>query len=192
MTIEVNDISKSAGGVDVISHLNWEISSDDFWALTGPAGSGKTLLLRILLGLDKPDSGQVRLLGDYKYDRVNAGVVFQEDRLCEQYSAAENVAMVNERLSKRVASEELARIIPQSAIDVPVSTLDPVTRRKVCIVRAAAIPSDILLMDEPFRGMFNDERAEVLRYIREKAGHKGIVIAQRTQEGLEMCRNLNL
>lgn len=192
MTIQLNDISMSINGVEVLSHITWEISSDDFWALTGPEGSGKTLLLRVLLGLEKPDSGRVRLLGDYKYDRVNAGVVFQEDRLCEQFSAAENVAMVNERLSERVASEELARLIPSDLIDVPVSTLDPLTRRRVCIVRACAIPSDILLMDEPFRGMSADERTDALRYIRDKAGHKGIVIAQRTQEGLEMCRSFRL
>lgn len=192
MTIQLNDISVSIDGTSIFSHLNWEISSDDFWALTGPDGSGKTLLLRILLGLEKPDSGRVRLLGDYKYDRVNAGVVFQEDRLCEQFSAAENVAMVNERLSERVASEELVRLIPSNLIDVPVSTLDPVMRRRICIVRACAIPSDILLMDEPFRGMSPEEAKEALRYIRDKAGHKGIVIAQRTQEGLEMCRSMKL
>ena len=55
MTIEVLNVSKSAGGKQVLKDVNWKISSDDTWLLTGPEDSGKTLLLRILLGLEKPE-----------------------------------------------------------------------------------------------------------------------------------------
>ena len=188
MTIQLQNICKSLSGHAPLKDINWEISSDDCWLLTGESGSGKTMLLRLILGLEKPDSGSVNLLGDYKYASVNAGVVFQEDRLCEQFSAVENVAMVNARLSEMVAAEELGRFLPQDRLYIPVSSLSETERRLVVVIRACIIPSDILLLDEPFRTMDSALRGRVLSYIRDKAGHKGIVFAQRTQEGLEFCR----
>ena len=188
MTIQLENICKSVAGREVLKNVNWEIGSDDCFLLTGPAGSGKTMLLRLILGLEKPDSGSVNLLGDYKYASVNAGVVFQEDRLCEQFSAIENVAMVNERLSAMVAEEELVKFLPADRLVIPVSALTPLERRLVVMIRACIIPSDILLLDEVLRGMDADLRKKVVTYIRDKAGHKGIVFVQRDDAGLEFCR----
>ena len=188
MTIQLENICKSVAGREVLKNVNWEIGSDDCFLLTGPAGSGKTMLLRLILGLEKPDSGSVNLLGDYKYASINAGVVFQEDRLCEQFSAIENVAMVNERLSGMVAEEELVKFLPADRLVIPVSDLTPLERRLVVMIRACIIPSDILLLDEVLRGMDADLKKKVVTYIRDKAGHKGIVFVQRDDEGLEFCR----
>ena len=192
MTIQLQDICKSVSGKEILKNINWEIGSDDCFLLTGPAGSGKTMLLRLILGLEKPDSGSVNLLGDYKYANINAGVVFQEDRLCEQFSAIENVAMVNERLSERVAEEELVRFLPEERLTVPVCELNETERRLVVMIRACIIPSDILLLDDPFRSMDADLRSRVTAYIRDKAGHKGIVFVQRDDSGLEFCRKFVL
>ena len=192
MTIQLQDIWKSISGKEVLKGINWEIGSDDCFLLTGPAGSGKTLLLRLILGLEKADKGSVNLLGDYKYDTVNAGVVFQEDRLCEQFSAVENVAMVKERLSDKVAGEEMSKFLESGRLFVPVSELDEVERRLVVMIRALIIPSDILLLDEPLRGMDKELRERVIRYIRSKAGHKGIVFAGRDDESLGFCRRFEL
>ena len=192
MTIQLQDICKSVSGQQILKDINWQIASEDCWLLTGPSGSGKTMLLRLILGLEKPDSGSVNLLGDYKYANVNAGVVFQEDRLCEQFSAVENVAMVNERLSETVAAEELSRFLPQDRQTVPVCELNETERRLVVMIRACIIPSDLLLLDEPFRGMDSDLRSRVITYIRDKAGHKGIVFVQRDESGLEFCRKFPL
>lgn len=192
MTIQVEDVCKSVSGQEVLKNINWDISSDDCFLLTGPEKSGKTLLLRLILGLEKPDSGSVNLLGDYKYSSVNAGVVFQEDRLCEQFSAIENVAMVNARLSEAVAEEELVKFLPQERLTIPVCELDPVERRLVVMIRACIVPSDLLLLDEPLRGMDEVLAKKVVAYIREKAGHKGIVFAQRDDRNLEFCRKFVL
>ena len=192
MTIQLENICKSVAGQKVLENVNWEIGSDDCFLLTGPEGSGKTMLLRLILGLEKPDSGRVNLLGDYKYASVNAGVVFQEDRLCEQFSAIENVAMVNERLSAMVAEEELVKFLPSDRLILPVSALTPLERRLVVMIRACIIPSDILLLDEVLRGMDDALRKKVVSYIRDKAGHKGIVFVQRDNKGLEFCRRFAL
>ena len=192
MTIQLENICKSVAGQKVLENVNWEIGSDDCFLLTGPEGSGKTMLLRLILGLEKPDSGRVNLLGDYKYASVNAGVVFQEDRLCEQFSAIENVAMVNERLSAMVAEEELVKFLPSDRLILPGSALTPLERRLVVMIRACIIPSDILLLDEVLRGMDDALRKKVVSYIRDKAGHKGIVFVQRDDKGLEFCRRFAL
>ena len=192
MTLQLQDICISSAGQEILKHINWEISSDDCFLLTGPSKSGKTLLMRVMLGLEKPDAGSVNLLGDYKYSSVNAGVVFQEDRLCEAFSAIENVAMVNGRLSERVAEEELLKFLPEDRLRIPVCELDEVERRLVVVVRACIVPSDILLLDEPLRGMDNVLRDRVVAYIRERAGHKGIVFAQQDDTGLEFCRKFSL
>ena len=55
MIIELKDISKAVNGRPVLKEINWHIGSEDTWLLTGAAGSGKTLLLRIVLGLEKAD-----------------------------------------------------------------------------------------------------------------------------------------
>jgi len=192
MTIEVENVSFTSEGRNVLKNISWEVSSDDVWLLTGDAGSGKTALLSIMLGILKPDNGRVRLLGDYKYDRVNAGVVFQEDRLFEDMSAAENVAIVRDVTSPAVAAEDLVKLMPSELVNVPVRELDPVNRRITAIVRATSVPSDILMMDEPFRGMGDDLRKKVFTFIKEVAGHKGIIIAQRFSEGLPPLRTLKL
>ncbi len=192
MTIQLQDICKTVQGKEVLKDIQWEIGSDDCWLLAGSSGSGKTMLLRIILGLEKPDRGSVNLLGDYKYSSVNAGVVFQEDRLCEQFSAIENVAMVNERLSETVAKEELVKFLPEERLSIPVCELDALERRLVVMIRACIIPSDLLLLDEPFRGMDDALRSRAIAYIRDKAGHKGIVFVQQDDSGLEFCRKFVL
>ena len=192
MTLQLLNISKTVSGKEILKNINWEISQEDCFLLMGPPDSGKTLLIRLMLGLEKPDSGSVNLLGDYKYSSINAGVVFQEDRLCEQFSAVENVAMVNKRLSERVAGDELLKFLPEERIWVPVCELNEVERRLVCIVRASIIPSDILLLDEPLRGMDSSLCKKAVDYIRDRAGHKGIVFAQRDDRGLESLRRFVL
>lgn len=192
MTIEIDHVSKSFDGQQVITDLSFEISNENSYVITGPSGIGKTTLLRLILGLEQPDSGKVQLLGDYKYAHVNAGVVFQEDRLCEDFSAVENVAMVNARLSERIAREELAKLLPADQLDKPVRELSGGQRRRVCIVRACAIPSDVLIMDEPFAGLDEESRQQAIAYIRSVQATTPLVITAHDLSGLEFCKQIAL
>ena len=192
MTIQVENVCLKDGDRDILKNVNWEISSDDTWLLTGDHGSGKSALISIITGMLKPTSGRVRLLGDYKYDRVNAGVVFQEDRLIENLTAAENVAVIRPETSPAVAAEELETFLDKESINIPVSALDPVKRRITAIVRACSVPSDIILLDEPFAGMDDSTRKKAFSYIKEVAGHKGIVISAADPEGLPPLRTFRL
>ena len=192
MTIEVLDICKSYDGKPVLKNVSLRIPTEAVIAVVGERGSGKTTLLRILLGLEKADSGEINLLGDYKYAWINTGTVFQEDRLCPGFTAVENVAMVNARLSQRVAREYLEKLLPQGRADRPVEELTPAERRMVCIVRACIIPSDVIYMDEPFFGMTEEERERSIRYIRETIGNTPMVLTCLPGEVPSFCRTCAL
>ena len=192
MTIEILNVSKNYGGKPCLKNVSLDISSGSVISVIGPKQSGKTTLLRIILGLEAVDSGQLNLLGDYKYDRVNAGVVFQEDRLCPGLTAAQNVAMVNEKLSVRVARQELDKLLPAGTADLPVEDLTPAQRRMVCIIRACIVPSDVRLMDEPFAGMTEEEKEQSIAYIRSVMANTPLVVTCLPGEELPFGRTFPL
>lgn len=192
MIIEVKDISKSYNGQAVLDNFSLNIEDEHIYIITGKSGCGKTTLLRIILGLEASDTGKVTLLGDYKYPYINAGVVFQEDRLCDSFSAVTNCALVSKKVFKQTVREELCKLLPDDRVDIPVKDLSPSERRLVCIVRACCIPSDVLIMDEPFEGLSGEERAKAVSFVRDKMGSGSLVIASRDTTGLEFGRIITL
>ncbi len=192
MTIEIKDVSKSYDGKQVLKDFSLNVEEEHSYIITGPSGCGKTTLLRLILRLEEPDSGHVKLLGDYKYPFINSGTVFQEDRLCDDFDAITNVTMVNRRVYRENAVSELTRLLPEEELHKPVRELSGGQRRRVAIVRALAVPSDILIMDEPFTGLDDESRSAAIKYIREKQGTKALVITTHDTEGLEFGRIVNL
>ncbi len=192
MTIEIKDVSKSFDGQKVLDNFNLNIESEHSYILTGPSGCGKTTLLRLILGLEEPDNGTVKLLGDYKYPFINSGVVFQEDRLCEDYDAVTNVTMISKKVFRQTVIEELKKLLPEEALFKPVKELSGGQRRRVAIVRACAIPSDVLIMDEPFTGLDDKSREAAIAYIRNKQGTGPLVITTHDTKGLEFGRLIDL
>ena len=192
MIIEVKDVSKAYGEKKVLDGFNLNIEDEHSYIITGGRGAGKTTLLRLVLGLEKPDSGKVGLLGDYKYPYINAGVVFQEDRLCEGFSAVTNCAMVSKKVFKQTVREELLKLLPEDKVDIPVRNLSSAERRMVCIARACCIPSDVLVMDEPFKGLNPSEKEKAISFIRDKQGSGSLVIASEDTTGLDFGRIITL
>ena len=192
MTIELEEVAARRGGKKLFGPLTLDISTDTRYLITGPEGAGKTLLLRILMGLEKPDEGRVRLLGDYKYTWLACGAVFQDDRLIPGISAIENITAVRKLTSEKAAKEELAGLLPAGRETLPVDELTASERRAVCIVRALSVPADLLVMDEPFAGMNDEERKTVLKYILDHQGSTPLVIAAKDSAGLETFKTLRL
>ena len=92
MKLQICDLCKQFDGVAVLDHVSMELESGHIYCLTAPSGKGKTTLFRILMGLETADSGQLFM------ERVPIGAVFQEDRLCETFSAVDNVLMTSPHL----------------------------------------------------------------------------------------------
>ena len=118
--------------------------------LWAPSGWGKTTLLRILMGLEEPTSGIVQGVG-----RVAA--VFQEDRLCPQLTAVQNVTLVlpdsAEQYKEQIIKDFQQLGMDAAALALPAARLSGGQKRRTALLRALWAASDTLLLDEPFTGM---------------------------------------
>lgn len=166
--IVVKSISKSYNDRRVLSCLSAEYEPGNVYYLTSPSGSGKTTLLRLICGLEDADEGSI-----LRADRY--GVVFQEDRLCEEYSAVKNVAMVTG--DEKRAEEMLEMLLPAEALSKPCRELSGGMKRRVAVVRAMEAESGCVLLDEPFTGMDAVTKANVERYIRDRQRGRILIIA---------------
>ena len=114
--------------------------------LWAPSGWGKTTLLRILMGLERPTTGSVEGVG-----RVAA--VFQEDRLCPQLNAVQNVTLVlpgvENQYEEQITSDFQQLGMDIAALQLPARRLSGGQKRRVALLRALWAPSDTLLLDEP-------------------------------------------
>nr|WP_297705811.1 ATP-binding cassette domain-containing protein [uncultured Butyrivibrio sp.] len=192
MIIEVKNVSKSFQGKKVLDNFSLNIEDEHAYVITGPQGCGKTTLMRLILKLDTPDEGRVGLLGDYKYPYINAGVVFQEDRLVESLDALTNITMVSKKIFRQTVAEELFKFLPEEALKVPVRKLTDSQRRIIAIIRACSIPSDVLIMDEPFAGLDRDTKLKLIPYIRNIQGKGSLTIFTRDTEDLDFARIISL
>lgn len=144
--IKLTNIVCAYDGKPVLDGLNFTFPETGAVALTGPSGRGKTTLLKLLAGLIAPDSGKIEGLSDKR-----VSMVFQEDRLLPWRTALENVALFcgNEAL----AWEALVRLELGDALEKRPPELSGGMRRRAALARALCFGGDILLLDEPFKGL---------------------------------------
>ena len=139
--------------------------------IRGRSGCGKTTLIRLLLGLDIPDKGKIEGISDRKIRAV-----FQEDRLCENLSAASNIRLVcTETISDRELEEAYKAVALTEVWQKPVRELSGGMRRRVSILRALLADSDCVIMDEPLRGLDEKTRTKTIDYILKKAEGKTLI-----------------
>ena len=192
MTIILDHISKSYDGQKIIDDLNVEIEDGRCYAFVGPEATGKTTALKIFMGLEQPDEGQVARMGDYKYPTLHSAYVSQSGQLNPKKDAIWNVKKVHRWASKGRAMEELRRFLPEDKMTLPVSELSPVDYKLVEIVRAFFVPADFIVLDEPFEGMDAALKEKVLNFIMGIQGSRPILIASRNEEGLDFARKIRM
>ena len=139
--IKVKHLNKAFGSIPVLRDLNLTVNGP--LVLMGPSGCGKTTLLRILMGLETPDSGTVQGVG-------NIGAVFQESRLCPQLTAVGNICLVG-GVNPAQAQAELQTLgFTQAELALPVARLSGGQQRRTALLRALLCqPVQTLLLDEP-------------------------------------------
>ncbi len=153
MPIEIKNLSKKYESLKVLNDFNIQFEDKRITALLGPSGCGKTTLLNIISGLEEYESGSIKGLQDKRFSYI-----FQEDRLLPWFTVEENIQFVlkrdyteeeiiniTDKYMKMVELEEYRHYYPKQ--------LSGGMRQRVAIARAFAYPSDILLMDEPFKGL---------------------------------------
>lgn len=169
ITLSLQDVSVSYGEQQVLQDFSATYEPDNLYVLDSPSGSGKTTLLRVIAGLTKPDAGTVNTGGQ------KVAVLFQEDRLCEDYSALKNVELV--AISRTAAREHLLHLLDEADIHKPCKELSGGMKRRVALARAFATGADILLLDEPYNGLDEENRIRVARYIEENGQNRVVIMA---------------
>jgi len=167
-SLRLTDIVKVYHGTVVLDRVSRVYEPGRIYYLTSPSGSGKTTLLRILARLTEPDGGVMEA-------PPVCSMVFQEDRLCEDYSAVKNVELVTG--DRNLAEEALAQLLEREALDKPCRELSGGMKRRVALVRAMESGSDYVLLDEPYTGMDAGTRLRAEEYIRRKQDGRTLIIA---------------
>lgn len=154
----------------VLQNFSAVFQKGQIYVVMGPSGCGKTTLLRLLLGLHLPAEGKIDGAG-----KLRCGTVFQEDRLCEVLSARQNVALVC-RDANRVKKYLGELGLPDAEQEKPVRELSGGQRRRVALARAVLFESDFLILDEPFKGLDEENRQIAMRYVLLHRGDRGLVL----------------
>ncbi len=170
MSIDIRDVRKSFGPFLALDGVTLNVADGELVALLGPSGCGKTTLLRIIAGLERPDSGTVTF-GD-----ARVGFVFQHYALFRHMSVFENIAFglrVRPRAVRPSKGEirdrvfELLRLVQlERFADHKPQQLSGGQRQRVALARALAVQPRILLLDEPFGALDARVRVELRRWLR--------------------------
>lgn len=181
LKLELQHIDKFFGTLDVIRDFTAEFNSPGIYCLTAPSGAGKTTLFRMIMGLDKPDRGEIIFSDDLGFctaASIRFSTVFQEDRLIEHLSPIENTSLVLPGKPEKAAiRKELCRLLPDESLCRPVCTLSGGMRRRCAFLRAMMAPSDIVILDEPFAGLDEATKNSVIDYLLERRGERLFLVA---------------
>ncbi len=158
--IEIKELSKAFDGKIVLDRFHLQLEDGGRYALMGASGSGKTTLLNILMGLEKPDAGSVHMP-----DGLKISAVFQENRLLENMTAAANIRLVANVSTQEIHQLLLDMGIEKDSLDQPVQTYSGGMKRRVAIARALLSDYDLLLLDEPYKGLDEGTRQQVIAQV---------------------------
>ena len=173
MAVILKGIKKSFGEKEVLKGIDLTLEDGGIYCLMGPSGMGKTTLLRILLGREKADAGTIEGI-----EPGEIAAMFQEDRLCQPLSAVQNVALVCEgKVDDKKLAEELGQILPANCLHQPISQLSGGMKRRVALARAMHYPCKMIVLDEPFTGLDQNTRLEVMHYLLAMRGERILLVA---------------
>jgi sulfate/thiosulfate transport system ATP-binding protein len=176
VAIDVRRVSKSFGSTPVLNDVSVAIESGSLTALLGPSGGGKSTLLRVIAGLETPDTGSVAIAGTdatrLSPQRRNVGFVFQHYAAFKHMTVYGNVAFGLE-IRKRPKAEIRKRVtellelvhLEQLANRYP-AQLSGGQRQRMALARALAVEPEVLLLDEPFGALDAQVRKELRTWLR--------------------------
>lgn len=189
--VALREVSVTFGEKKVLDHVNLELKKDAIYCIMGPSGCGKTALLRVCAGLQKTTGGTVASSEEASGEEKPAGAIrygmtFQEDRLCLKCSAVTNVLLAADR---KYSVEEirtlLGEILQETALKQPAEQLSGGMKRRVAVARAVLSEAEILLLDEPFTGLDEENHERLLQWILKKREGRTLVITSHDETDAE-------
>lgn len=170
--IEARGICKAYDGRQVLNNVSFTLTAERPLCLMASSGGGKTTLLRILLGLEKCDSGTVTAEGVEKW-----AVVFQENRLLDHLDAKGNLKFILGSAYDDGRAEEVLKALGiGSEEEKQVRNYSGGMKRRLALARALLAPADALAMDEPFAGLDEENKIRATAVIRKMATGKPMII----------------
>jgi len=178
--INLSNISKSYGETPAINSINLTIDTGKTTVLIGPSGCGKSTILRTIIGLISPDSGEVNIDGNslnaanVMLQRRKMGYVIQEGGLFPNLNAQENISLMarylredNDAILNRI--DELCRLtkFPKNALSRYPAEISGGQRQRLSLMRALMLDPDILLLDEPLGALDPLIRSELQEDLKE-------------------------
>ena len=170
LVVDVEDVRKSFGSFTVLNGITLHVNRGETLAVLGRSGTGKSVLLRLIIGLETPDSGSIRIRGQDTAGlamdqmgeiRKKMGFLFQHAALYDSLTVAENVAFPLEHHRRDMSSSErndrvmqlLTEVNMEYAADKMPSDISGGMQKRVGLARALALEPEILLLDEPTAGI---------------------------------------
>ena len=182
--IEVKDLCKSFGNVNVLNGISTEIAQGEVVAIIGPSGCGKSTFLRSLNLLEEPTSGVITFEGtditdksvDINKMRQKIGMVFQQFNLFPNYTVKGNImlapvqtGLMNKEEASKRADELLMRVGLSDKADTYPAMLSGGQKQRIAIARALSMNPDVMLFDEPTSALDPEMVGEVLEIMKELA-----------------------
>ena len=168
--IAIENLTKSYGEKRVLSGFSTVFAAGETVLLSGPSGCGKTTLLRLISGRETADSGKITGVPE------RIACVFQEDRLLPGFSVRKNLRLVTGVKNSGEAQAILEALGIGDTLDKSVNELSGGMQRRVAIARALLFPADLVLMDEPFKGLDSETKKAVLRTVRTRLRGKTFLL----------------
>jgi phospholipid/cholesterol/gamma-HCH transport system ATP-binding protein len=203
--VEIEDVHVSFGDKKVLRGVDLQVRPRETVAILGESGGGKTVLLRAMLGLQRPDRGVVRLFGtdvvgrpeeELEPIRRRVSVVYQMGALFSGLDAAGNIAL-ELREVLHLPEDEIERRVHDSLGAVGLGDLDPKKmpedlsggmKKRLAVARAIAPNPELVVYDEPVSGLDPINSARILDLIRELHDRRGNTSILVTHDVLGACR----
>lgn len=193
--INIYDLHKSFGNKQVLVGINLDIKPNEVTAIIGQSGCGKTILLKLIMGLLKPDKGRIEIFGkditnlngqELSQIQQKTGMLFQQAALFDSLTVGENVGFFlyeNTSLDKkniqRIVTEKLAMVGLSGIEELKPASLSGGMRKRVGLARTIAYNPEIILYDEPTTGIDPVMGAAIDRLIKklkEELSHTAVVV----------------
>lgn len=195
----VKNISKAFGTSEVLNDISFTVKEGEFLSILGPSGCGKTTILRILIGLEQPDAGQVfkdgKEITHLPPSERSMGIVFQNYALFENMTVRANVEYALKRRpalkkdARQIAERMLEIVGLQAHMDKKPYKLSGGQQQRVAIARTLALNPDIILFDEPMSALDVDTRMTLraeLKALQKQFGTTMIYITHDQEEAFAM------
>ncbi|OGR28249.1 MAG: ABC transporter ATP-binding protein [Desulfuromonadales bacterium GWD2_54_10] len=193
VSVRIEKLNKSFGNHHVLKDIDLDISAGETFSIIGPSGTGKSILLRHIIRLETPDSGQIYVNnelvvaeGKQLPQSFRSSMVFQSSALFNSLTVGENVGLwlrehhiCNEPRIREIIAEKLAIVGLEGSEGLRTSELSGGMKKRVAIARSLAMEPDLVLYDEPTAELdpvTTDELAETIKSLRVKTGNTTIIV----------------